>query len=76
MNAKDLAVAAVEKGMSMRRAAKEYGLVLSTLQNHFLVQNRSAEMDPKKQESLLVEAIDSVKSKRMTIFVVYWNILF
>ena len=76
MNAKDLAVAAVEKGMSMHRAAKEYGLVFSTLQNHFLVQNRPAEMDPKKQESLLVEAIDSVKSKRMTIFVVYWNILF
>ena len=35
MNAKDLAVAAVEKGMSMRRATKEYGLVFSTLQNLF-----------------------------------------
>ena len=47
MSAKDLATTAVENGMSIRRAAKEYGFHLSTLQYHLDQQERVSSTDAK-----------------------------
>ena len=68
MSAKDLATTAVENGMSIRRAAKEYGIHFSTLQYHLDLQKRVSSTDSKQKESLIATAIESVDSKRLSIF--------
>ena len=68
MSAKDLATTAVENGMSIRRAAKEYGIHFSTLQYHLDLQKRVSSTDAKQRESVIATAIESVDSKRLSIF--------
>ena len=68
MSAKDLAAKAVSDGMSVRLAAKTYGIGFSKLQNHILIQDRPVSIDPKHQEALISAAVESVESKRLSIF--------
>ena len=68
MSAKDLATTAVENGMLIRRAAKEYGIHFSTLQYHLDLQKRVSSTDAKQRESMIATAIESVDSKRLSIF--------
>ena len=68
MSAKDLVTTAVENGMSIRRAAKEYGIHFSTLQYHLDLQKRVSSTDAKQRESVIATAIESVDSKRLSIF--------
>ena len=60
MSAKDLATTAVENGMSILRAAKEYGIHFSTLQYHLNLQKRVSSTDVKQRESVIATAIESV----------------
>ena len=60
MSAKDLTTTAVENGMSIRRAAKEYGIHFSTLQYHLDLQKRVSSTDAKQRESVIATAIESV----------------
>ena len=60
MSGKDLAITAVENGMSIRRAAKEYGFHFSTLQYHLDLQKRVSSTDAKQRESVIATAIESV----------------
>ena len=46
--------------MSIRRAAKEYGIHFSTLQYHLDVQKRVSSTDAKQRESVIATAIESV----------------
>ena len=63
MSAKDLATAAVENGMSVPRAVKEYGIHFSTLQYHLDLQKRVSSTDAKQRAT----AIESVDSKRLSV---------
>ena len=67
MSAKDLATTAVENGMSIRRAAKEYGIHFSTLQYHLDLQKRVSSTSAKQRESVIATAIESVDSKRLSV---------
>ena len=58
MNAKDSASLAVSEGMSVRRAAKEYGVRFSILQNHLPVQDRPVSVDPKHQEAFFLQKLN------------------
>ena len=60
MGAKDLATTAVEDGMSIHWAAKEYGIHFSTLQYHLDLQKRVCSTDAKQKESVIATAIESV----------------
>ena len=68
MSAKDLAAAAVEKGMSIRGAAQVFGINFSMLQNHIAMQNRPSFTDAKQKEALIVAALESVAEKRLSVF--------
>ena len=68
MSAKDLAAAAVEKGMSIRGAAQVFGINFSTLQNLIAMQNRPSFTDAKQKEALIVAALESVAEKRLSVF--------
>ena len=59
MSAKDLAAAAVEKGKSIRKAAKEYGVSPSTLYSHLIMLRRPF--------SAISSAMESVRSKGLTM---------
>ena len=68
MSAKGLATTAVENGMLIRRAAKEYGIHFSTLQYHLDLQKRVSSTDAKQRECVIATAIESVDSKRLSVF--------
>ena len=68
MSAKDLTTTAVENGMLIRRAAKEYGIHFSTLQYHLELQKRVSPTDAKLSECVIATAIESVDSKRLSVF--------
>ena len=60
MSAKDLATTVVENGMSIRRAAKKYGIHFSTFQYHLDLQKRVSSTDAKQRESMIAAAIELV----------------
>ena len=68
ISAKDLATIAVENGMSIRPAVKEYGIHFSTLQYHLNLQKRVSSTDAKLRECVIATAIESVDSKRLSVF--------
>ena len=63
MSAKDLATTAVENGIS-----KAYGMHFFTLQYDLDLQKRVSSTDAKQRESMIAAAIESVDSKRLSIF--------
>ena len=67
MNAKDLAAAAVEKGKSIRKAAREFGISHATLQSHLTLLKRPCLLDVVQRESLISAAMESVRAKRLAI---------
>ena len=68
MSAKDFATTAVKNGMSIRRAGKEYGINFSTLQYHLHLQKHVSSPDAKQRECVIATAIESVDSKRLSVF--------
>ena len=69
MSAKYLACVAVEDGMSLRKAAKEYGVSPSTLYFQRILQKRnSSPLDLTQTESNIASVIDAVESNRLTVF--------
>ena len=60
MSAMDLAVAAVENGKSIRKAAKEFASSPSTLYSHLVLLKRPVSADVKEKESLIASAMESI----------------
>ena len=59
------ATAAVKRGMSIRGAAKKFGIPRSTLCDHIVVLNRTDPMDS-KHKSLLKSDVDAVNCGRLS----------
>ena len=64
MDVKCSAVAAIKKGMSIRAAAKKFGIARSTLCDHLAIFNRTNPVDDQQKENLLQSAIEAVTSGR------------
>ena len=64
MDVKCSAVAAIKKGMSIRAAAKKFGITRSTLCDHLTILNRTNPVDNQRKENLLPCAIEAVTSGR------------
>ena len=58
------AVAAIKKGMSVRGAAKKFGIARSTLCDHLTILNGTNPVDDQQKENLLQCAIEAVTSGR------------
>ena len=67
MSARDLAADTVKKWKSLRRAAKEFGIPFQSLYRHMVIQNCAPSPDCSKKEELINAALESVRSKRLTV---------